>query len=373
MRHLFQWLASMILVLCLPTVLWSAPRVVPDEPATICLKASFNGETIKAYAVMIDARTEAEKEADAARGQVSGSVLVFLQGHGQRPADAYKFTSKLALQSRSGIVVIPVCDTPYGTDKAWRADRGKDVILMEMVRALLGARGIAVEGYRPLTDQPVAIQGIDAPASATPVKAPLAVIGWSHGGILARRFANVYPASVTALGQVCPAGYKAWANSAHLCARFAWEGLHIGTLIFRGHAVDTLGCSWGLTKGVVGDFCRSIPPAKLGRSCRDIRECILYCDDKNLPLPDIRAVVVVFGRDDTCMDPEEYGIKDKTAITPDEDAAFWRTYYPGAQAGGAHLELKVLPGTHIGPVSHSEQYASAILKGLDQLEPAPQP
>jgi hypothetical protein len=80
-------------------------------------------------------------------------------------ADAYKFSSKLALQSRSGIVVIRVCDTPYGTDKTWRGNRGKDVILMEMIRGLLATKGISIDGYHPLTDMPVVLKGIEEPAA----------------------------------------------------------------------------------------------------------------------------------------------------------------------------------------------------------------
>jgi hypothetical protein len=61
--------------------------------------------------------------------------------------------------SRSGIVIVPVCDTPYGKDKDWRGDRGKDVVLMAIVRHVLQKEGIVIDGYKPLTDMTVAIEG----------------------------------------------------------------------------------------------------------------------------------------------------------------------------------------------------------------------
>ena len=42
-------------------------------------------------------------------------------------------------------------------------------------------------------------------------------------------------------------------------------------------------------------------------------------------------------------------------------------YYPGAIADGACRTFKVFPGTHIGPVSHSDMYAREVLLGLDQM------
>jgi len=362
-------------VLCLvPGPLWSSEgRPIPEKPKTQCLKVSFNGETLSAYYLLIDARTPQEKEADTARGALSGSVLVFFQGHGQRPGDAYAFTSRLAAGSASGIVVVPVIDTPYGKDIEWRGDRGKDVVLMAMVRHILATLGLRVDGYRSLTDLPVAVGGQDVsvPDNAIPVK--LAAVGWSHGGILARRMAHAYPQSFLALGQVCPAGYKRWTWSGALVGRFGWEALHISTLVFRGHALDAMGCGWGVTRGIAGDFCRSIPraaadlqPSKLGRSWRDVRDCCLYCDDANLPLETIRNIIVVFGRDDYCMRHEEYGLLGADAVSDLEAAAFWRNYYPGALASGAKLDVRILPGMHIGPVTDSETYARTILSGMDE-------
>ncbi len=354
----------------------AAERPIPEKPRTQCLKVNFNGETISASYLLIDARTNEEKDADKARAALRGSVLVFFQGHGQRPGDAWKFTSKLAAGSASGIVVVPVSDTPYGKDAAWRGDRGKDVLLMAIVRQVLSGLGMAVDGYEPLTDMPVAVNGqaVNIPEQAVAVK--LAAVGWSHGGIVARRMAHAYPRSFVSLGQVCPAGYKRWACTGALLGRFACEGMHISTLVFRGHAIDTLGCGWGLTRGVAGDFCRSVPkavldcqPSKVGRSWRDIKDCCLYGDDSNLPVDGIRNVVVIFGRDDLCMRHADYGLKGEDGVTPEEADAFWRTYYPGALAAGARLDVKILPGMHVGPVTGSEAWSAAILNGMGEGAP----
>jgi len=373
---MFMLVASLCLV---PSSLWSAEeRLIPEKPKTRCLTVSFNGETISAYYLLIDARTTEEQAADRARGALNGSVLVFFQGHGQRPGDAYKFTSKLAAGSASGIVVVPVVDTPYGKDAAWRGDRGKDVVLMAMVRHVLAGLDLTVEGFEPLTDMPVAVDGKDPSAVEKTIPVKLAAVGWSHGGIVARRMAHAYPEAFIGLGQVCPAGYKHWPCSGALMGRFGWEALHISTLVFRGHALDAMGCGWGVTRGITGDFCRSVPkaaldlqPSKLGRSWRDIRDCCLYCDDANLPLTSIRSIIVIFGRDDFCMRPADYGLTGPDTVSDEDAAKFWQTYYPGAQASGARLDVRILPGMHVGPVTESEAYARMVLAGMDEGAPSP--
>lgn len=373
---MFMLVASLCLI---PGPLWASEgRVIPEKPKTQCLKITFNGETISAYYLLIDARTAGEQEADRARGALNGSVVAFFQGHGQRPGDAYKITSKLAAGSASGIVVVPVIDTPYGKDATWRGDRGKEVVLMAMVRYVLAGLGLRVDGYQPLTDMPVAVDGQELSVPEKAILVKLGAVGWSHGGIVARRMAHAYPQSFVSLGQVCPAGYKHWACSGALMGRFGWEALHISTLVLRGHALDAMGCGWGVTRGIAGDFCRSVPkavvdlqPSKLGRSWRDIRDCCLYCDDTNLPLTSINNIVVIFGRDDFCIRHADYGLTGPDTVSAEEASAFWRTYYPGALAQGAKLDVRIMPGMHIGPVTESEAYARTILTGMDEGAPSP--
>jgi len=156
------------------------------------LSIGFNDEIIKGFCLLIDARSGEEKTADTLRGHPAGPVIVFFQGHAQRPDDAYEFTSRIALLSRSGMVIIPVCDTPYGAKSSFHGDKGKDVILMEMVRFVLAREGMNVRGFVPVTSMPVAVNGLNLAPENDDKGARIVSIGWSHGGILARRFAHAY-------------------------------------------------------------------------------------------------------------------------------------------------------------------------------------
>jgi len=371
-----------ILIFCIayligcPLLLFGADRFVPNKPGMKSLKVRFNGETIKSFYTVIDARSPKQRAADKKRGHLAGDVVVFFQGHGQRPTDAYKFTSKVALKSKSGIVIIPVSDTPYGEDKDWRGDRGKDVILMEVVRHLLSEKGICIDGYRPVSDMPVYVNDKDMLKSMPPegIHTRLLAVGWSHGGILARRFAHAYPDATPCLAHVCPAGY-AQRGALRLVLGFGCESIHTSTLSLKGYAGDVFKAGWGITRGVTGDFIRAVPsaaihlqPSKLCRPFRDIKECTLYCDDTNLPVHDIDNLVVIFGDRDSCMDVrKQAGISDPHEPSEVEVERFWSGFYPSAVSNRARLTFKVLPGMHLAPVIYSDIYSSAVLEGLGQL------
>ena len=371
-----KFILGVIMSLALfPETGFAYQRVLPPEVEMNKLSVTFNGETINAYYLMLDSRIKEEKEADKSRGELGGAAFAFFQGHGQRPKDCYNFTEILGILSKSGIVVVPVCDTPYGKDPAWRGDKGKMVILMAMIRYLFNEYGVSVDGYNPLTDMEIKINGKPVISNPENIKAKLCSVGWSHGGILAREFAHNYPDAVTGLSTVCAAGYKKWCCTGHLLARFSWEGLHIGTLTFSKYAPEALGAAWGITCGVTGDVARSIPDSisscqisKLGRSCRDIKDCTRYLDDTDAAVADVKKIIVIFGRSDTCMDPEEYGIKDLDNPSAGDVEKFWKTYYPANIANGSNLTFKILPGMHVGPATHSDLYAEAVLEGLDQID-----
>jgi hypothetical protein len=371
-----KFILGVIMALALlPDTGFAYQRALPPKADVKKLEVTFNSETINAYFLMIDARTEEEKGANKTGGELGGSVIVFFQGHGQRPNDCYKFTELLGAQSKSGIVIVPVCDTPYGRDPEWRGDRGKMVVLMAMVRHLLNESGISIDGYRPITDMEIKINGKPVTSDAQNITAKICSVGWSHGGILAREIAHNYPGAVTGLAGICAAGYKKWCCTCHLMARFSWEGLHIGTLTFSRHASEALGAGWGLTCGVAGDAARSVPDSfsscqfsKLGRSCRDIKDCTRYLDDTNAGVPDIKKITVIFGRSDTCMNARDYGIKDLDNPSVPDVENFWKKYYPANVAGGSKLTFMILPGMHVGPVTDSDVYAEAVLDGLDQID-----
>lgn len=365
----------MLLALAAPCSGFAEGRSLSSCSSTESLKIDFNQERLSAFCLVIDARSEGEQQSDREAGRLKGPVIVFFQGHAQRPSDAHVFTSGLALHSRSGIVVIPVCDTPYGEDAAWRGDSGKDVILMEIVRWVLAARGILVEGYSPLTHDLVRIDDGYTDERKCYLRSGLTAVGWSHGAILARRFAHSYPGSVSALGQVCPGGYE-HASPFKLTRRFALESLRISKLTVSGHAGDTLRSAWGFTKGFAGDFARSIPdavlygmPEKLFRTGRDIKDCTLYCDNSLFSLSHLKAVSVIFGAEDSCMSPERIlGTSEPGNLSQEGASAFWKKYYADVLPGRTALSLAILPGTHLAPVSHSDLYVGKLLESLDREE-----
>jgi len=354
----------------------ASPRTVPARPQVESLPIVFNQETIRGFSLLIDARTPGEKAEDALRGSPAGPVVIFFQGHAQRPDDAYEFTSRLALLSRSGMVVVPVCDTPYGSDPSLRGDNGKDAVLMEMVRFVLAREGFTVAGYRPISALSLAVGGVRLAAERDTPGTGLVAVGWSHGGILARRFAHAYPSSVDSLGQVCPAGYERW-SPWKLTARFAWETLRISSKM-KGHAAQTMRSGWGFTKGFAGDLFRSIPaavthlhPGKIARIGKDISDCTTYCDSSRFTAAHLKRIAVIFGQDDSCMNPQrQLGITDRGVVGGDDLKRFHETFFSDVCEPESRISLRVLPGTHLAPVISGDLYAGTLLSDLGQaLEP----
>ena len=345
------------------------------KPITRDLSIGFNREKIKGFYNIIDARSSSERAADKERGHLAGSAIVFLTGHAQRPADACKFSNDLARRSRSGIVIVPVCDTPYGKDPEWHGDRGKDVVLMEMVRHLLLRQTIFVEGVKPLTDMQVTINGNLPAARGKGINTGLAVVGWSHGGLLARRMTSAYPDAVNGIGQVCPAGYaKLRHGSLSLLTNFLSEPFRVTAKLLSKQAPDVIGSGFGVLKGLTGDAVRGVgsavmdaEPARMLRSVKDIRDAGLYCDDASLPLKGIEYIIVIFAQNDSVIDPLQTGIKDPTDPSEEDIRNFWERFYPGLLQQDIVRTLRFLKGDHIAPISFHDLYATVVLEGMGQL------
>jgi len=350
-------------------------RTLPSRPVVESFAVHFNGERIKGFGTVIDARTPGEKDADEKRGAPAGPAIVFFQGHAQRPDDAFDFTSRLAFLSRSGMVIVPVCDTPCGIDPALHGDSGKDVVLMEMVRSMLAGKGFSISGLTPVSGKVACINGMQLKAEQGNAGTSLVSVGWSHGGILARRFAHAYPGSVRWLGQVCPAGYGKW-ESLQLMVRFACESMRISRSAFPDNTSKALRSGWGFAKGFFGDLFRSFSSAvhdqdikKAGRVARDIRDCTLYCDSSKFKAAHLRRIAVLFGRDDSCMNQwRQLGIKNPDHIGKEELERFQDTYFSDTVESGPVPELRIMPGNHLAPVIHSELYAGTLLSLLEQDE-----
>ncbi len=379
----------MLLILLVPAGLFSAERTLPKEPDVVKIPVRFNKDYIKGLYLYVDARSAEEKKQNKEEKRLNGPVIVFFHGHNQRPNDGYNFIAELALRSKSGICIVPVCDTPYGKDPKWRGDRGKDVILMDMVRDVLRQKGIAVKNVQALTEMKVTIGEIEKEKKKAPKKdypesyaeTGLISLGWSHGSLLARRFARAYPETVISLAQMAPAGFSDWGGYSCvgptcLMTSFGIEGMNIGCGIFRcegGHIFDA---SMGIFKGQVTDTARSCPSCiygnfhvgKIFRTLKDTRECAVQATDKNFPVSGVKHIVVIFGKSDTLFEyDDDGGVKDPKKVTLKEQESFFQKFYPGAVLGGTNVKLHVLPGNHIGPLVHHKIWVETVLKGIGQM------
>ncbi|NLV68742.1 MAG: hypothetical protein GXY14_13815 [Spirochaetes bacterium] len=378
---LFILLAMLICGMNPSPLLTANNRDIPEQPAVTEFTIGFNGDSLRGFCLVLDFRTGDEKASDLENRKTAGDVIVFIHGHSQRADDGYPLTSKLAAMSKSGIVIIPVCDTPFGKESSWRGDRGKEVILMEMVRHQLAQMNIAVKNHIAITDMPVSINGqaVKNPAQDS-IQAELAMAGWSHGALLSRRLAHAYPGCVTSLVQMAPAGFAYWGGEyctgpACLTTSFGCESACIGLGVFRGEFAHITDAGCGMAKGLFGDTGRSCSSCisgnfsvfKLFRSYRDVSDCSLYADDTFFPLPGIKNITVIFAAGDTLFEYDDHGgIKDPAEVTPGEGERFFEKYYPSSVKGGAKCTLAVLPGSHIGPIVHSERFAETALSSIGQ-------
>jgi len=371
------------LLLFLTTLLQSIvaqERIIPQKPQIRSLTIDFNKEPLAGYYILIDTRTEQEKKEALGKKSLAGPVIVFFHGHAQRPDNGFKLTSDLALKSKSGIVIVPMCDTPYGEDNHYRGDNGKDIILMEMTRFILQYLNLEVKNYHPISNKSCLINGINPANFKGSIPVNLLSLGYSHGAIIARRIASIYSNSVISLAQMAPAGYEDWGPSclapSCLTANFTGESMCISTEFFRGHAYDTFDLTWGITKGLVGDTFRSCSSClggnftlfKLFRGWKDIKDCTLLMNDKNFPVPNAKHVVVIFARDDLAFEYDNIGFNNPESPQQKNLENFWSTYYPSAVINKAKLTLKILPGQHSGPINYHNQYIKAILEGTEQAK-----
>jgi len=374
-------ISSVIIAMHQSPAVSATGRIIPSLPEVEAFTIEFNGDSIKGFCLVLDFRTDEEKKADLENKSTAGDVIIFIHGHAQRPDDGYALTSKLTAWSKSGIVIIPVCDTPYGKKIEWRGDMGKDVILMEIARYELAKLQISVKNFKAVTDMPVRIDGqkLTEPASGS-IQTELALVGWSHGALLARRMAYAYSGSVNSITQMTPAGFTYWGGEyctgpACLASNFQMESACIGLGVFRGEFSHITDAGWGVTKGLFGDTGRSCSSCISGnfsffkpfRGYTDVRGCALYADDSLFPLPDIRYITVIFAVDDSLFEYADHGgIKDPVNVTREESERFFEKFYPASVKSGAKCTLATLPGNHIGPIVHSDLFAEMTLTTIGQ-------
>ena len=336
----------------------------------------FNNEKLKGYYLIIDARTDEEKSLHLKKGTIDGTVIVFFNGHAQRSDNAFTFTSRLALKSKSGIVIVPICDTPFGKNSEFRGDKGKIIILMEMIRHALLYYNMDISN-NCTEKSPVTINGNTIPVKEDTIKVNLSAVGWSHGALLARMFSSRYNC-VKNLVQICPAGFLEWGDttctaSCCLLSSFNWESIRISTEIFKGNGREVLSTGWGISKGIAGDTFRSCNSCingnfnllKIFRAYKDLIDASAYETGKTYPVKNLSSIVVIFGQDDSLFHPED--IVGNDYVNPENTDAFFRMYYPEA-VGSSRLHLFVLPGKHIAPVLFYKEYVQHTLHYIGELK-----
>jgi hypothetical protein len=380
MKKVFKTLSILsIFFIFMTNSVWAIKREIPQKPAVRKWQIQFNQEKISSYSVVYDVRTTEEKRQHLAQGRVNGNVILLIHGQQQRPQIAYDFVSRLALHSKSGIVVVPVVDTPFGKDANWRGDLGKIVILMEMTRHLLAPDGIRLENYNKVTEIPVIIDNQEANERNVdrflPISSQLTIMGWSHGGLLARRIASAYPGTIVGLAQITPAGYFNWGvtrvdKTTCLLSYFLVECGNIAKGIFTGEFFKVFEAGFGLSSGTFGDSLRS-PSTCLSshfhilkpfRPIRDMRDCTVLADHSVAPVSHLKHLVVMFGASDFVFHPTNaYLPGDASEITDQHRNTFWNTYYKSTNPNHTKRIVTILPGNHIGPMVYPDIYMRTAL------------
>jgi hypothetical protein len=368
-----------IMFIFLPNLLHANQREIHQKPDVLKWKIQFNQEKLSSYSVLYDVRTPEEKRQHLAQGRVNGNVILLIHGQQQRPQIAYEFVSKLALNSKSGIVVVPVVDTPFGKESDWRGDAGKIVILMEMTRRLLAPDGIRLEGYQKITEQPVIIDNQEARECNIdrylPISSQLTIMGWSHGGLLARRIASAYPNTIIGLAQITPAGYINWGitrvdKTSCLLSYFFVECGNIAKGLFTGDFFKVIEATWGLSSGTIGDALRSSSTCltshfhilKPFRPIRDMRDCTVLANHSVAPVSHLRHIVVMFGASDFVFHPTNACLpRDSSDITDKHRNTFWKTYFTNTDPNYTRRIVTILPGNHIGPMAYPDIYMRTAL------------
>jgi hypothetical protein len=156
--------------------------------------------------------------------------------------------------------------------------------------------------------------------------------------------------------------------------RFAGESLRIVSRMGNGQSGQTLKSAWGFLRVLRRSFpvcpgggC-NLHPGKLLRIFKDIKDCTVYCDSTKFTASHLERISVIFGRDDSCMSPErQLGIKDPDDITREDLQRFQTTFFSDVNMTDGILKLRILPGTHLAPVTHNGQYARTLLADLGEL------
>lgn len=380
-------MTTVVLVLILVVVLVVIYESARGQGEIRRVRFHFNGEPIDGSYLLLDHRSEIQKRANEKDRRLDGLVTVFLHGHAQRQSDGRIFTEALAERSKSRIIVIPVVFTPFGRDKRWRGDAGKVVLLMELTRIALQNERICVDRFQPIEEAPEVERSaplMNPEKSSELIPAELMAVGWSHGGILARRFASSYPESVRKLALVTPAGHHNWggtiSGTVRLLIAFTAESIRIGLGVFKGDAQDVLAAGWGVLKGIIGDGVGSVVsfllgnkhPAKLFRATFDAYQTTTYLTSSNAPVGHLTHLVICFAESDTAFPlASAIDLPLDGRVTAEVSERFFRKLYARAGESETRRSLHHLPSNHLAPILAWETYAETVLHETEERREAP--
>jgi hypothetical protein len=292
------------------------------------------GEESVGYEIrIIDARSPAHKDQDAARGRPGGNILVVVPGHGQTVHGPKKLAVAAARMSKARL--------------AWCIDpvpaAGGDRIEAQAIAAIARER---IEYEFPAAKQPT---------MAT-------VIGWSHGGSEGLRAADCDSSLFRQFLGLCSTGIVE-RRPLELLWSFVLEALRIVWASLRrldwACLFDTIRLGLDAAYGMLRDLWRT-------RSLRRVIDDIGWAAIK-VPGPEFifdGEVVLLFGAQDTvvrwrdafpgCEQPEDI---------PTHLPAFTAENFPRASL----VEVQAIEGSHVSPEADATRFLGAGLSLLDQL------
>lgn len=308
-------------------------RTAEQARITRCrLWITVHGERVGYELYSYDARTEAERVADRARGMLAGCLVVVLPGHGQRVYPSATLVSRAAHRGRAGVAWLVDIDPPAGGDPV------KAQVL-----------GAILRRHWP-----------ELAAGNGPSAASIVLFGWSHGGGEALRAATTEPGLLHAVVGLCPTGLIE-RSPAELVLSFLGECIGITIAVFsKGWAACWHAVLVGADTfiGIGSDLGRT-------RSFRRVLADIDWAACK-VTGPDFAyagTVGLVFAAEDSVVRWRDVF---PDCATPGRIPAALSAYHRANFSCARALSVYVLPGNHLSP-GMDVDYAATALALADQL------
>jgi len=295
-------------------------------------KIQINGESIAYTLCQFDARSQAQRSANAQNQSLDGNLIVYLPGHGQTAAAAKNLIAQILALSSAKVLWSIDFDPPQAGDPL------KAQALIQVIHQK------ASQAFFKTADAPLT---------------KVSLFGWSHGAAEAVRTVAQEPDLFEHVVCFCPAGMIN-RTAINLLVRFLWEALLIGSdavskwdrTIFRVLAAG-LDIGWGMLRDLY--HTRS-----LIRVINDIRWA-----SRKAPHPNYAydgKIIILFGRKDTVIRWQDVfpqcGRPNDIKMMLEQ---FKRQNFPHA----ASLQVEVLEGNHMAPEILAPLYVQTAFDLLD--------